>query len=73
MKYEMFHVRNMQDTDILCGVANHVDRVVSYEIEHSVQNMVGYCRTRFCNILEKEGYIIVYRNLDFYVADNNIQ
>jgi len=74
MNYEKFYVKNMQDTDILCAVANHKARVISFEQENSVQEMVAYCKTYLCqHICEETDYTIVWRNLDNYVADNNIQ
>ena len=74
MKYEMFYVKNMQDTDILCAVANHEDRVISFEQHPSATNMVGYCKMVLCNhIVEETDYTIVFRDLDNYVRNNNIQ
>jgi hypothetical protein len=72
-KYEKFYVKNMQDTDILCAIVDHEDKLIHLEQDASATNMVGYCRRMYCQHLIDANYTQVWRNLDNYVADNNIQ
>lgn len=69
-KYEKFFVENMVGTDILCAVANHDNKVLSFEQHISAQNMVRYCKTELCSHLSD--YTPIWRDLSNYVIDNNI-
>ena len=71
--YQIFQVENMVGTPIVCAIANHDNRIISFEQENSVQTMVGYLRSNKCKELIDAGYIQVWRNLDNYITDNNIQ
>lgn len=73
MNYQKIFVKNMQYTDILCAIVDHKDKLVHLEQDNSAQNMVGFCRKMYCQQFIDAGYKQVWRNLDNYVIDNNIQ
>ena len=71
-KYQKFHVTNMVGTEILCAIADHQKKSISFEKHNSAQNMVEYLRGKECKEYT-ETYTQVWEDLNAYMKYYNIQ
>ena len=63
---------NAVGTKWLCAIVDHTNKMVHIEQDRSLAIIVDWAVKNNCLESLKKGYSKVYRDLDFYVQDNNL-